>query len=146
MSLTGKRRRCSWAAEIDALLGQLPLDFLHTFEAWQPAFGTGLSLTALAKRHRGLPVLANGSLHDPARAAEILSAREADMITLGRGALTHADWPGRVAEGARSANSTAVDLNRLLISRTLIKFGAVTSSRSQYSELEGVTALGHSAP
>jgi 2,4-dienoyl-CoA reductase-like NADH-dependent reductase (Old Yellow Enzyme family) len=91
------------AAEIYALLGRLPLDYLHTteFEAWQPAFGEGPSLAALAKRHSGLPVLANGSLHDPARAVEMLSVQEADMVTLGRGALTHADWPRRVAEGAQ---------------------------------------------
>ncbi|MFN3726001.1 MAG: NADH:flavin oxidoreductase [Allosphingosinicella sp.] len=91
------------AAEIYALLGRLPLDYLHTteFEAWQPAFGEGPSLAALAKRHSGLPVLANGSLHDPVRAAELLSAHEADMVTLGRGALTHADWPQRVVEGAQ---------------------------------------------
>ncbi|TRW14479.1 NADH:flavin oxidoreductase [Glacieibacterium frigidum] len=91
------------AAETYARLGQLPLDYLHTteFEAWQPAFGKGPSLAALAKRHSRLTVLANGSLHDPARAADMLSAGEADMITLGRGALTHADWPRRVAEGSQ---------------------------------------------
>lgn len=89
------------AAEIYTLLGGLPLDYLHTteFEAWQPAFGEGLSLAALAKRHSGLPVLANGSLHDPARADELLSVHGADLISLGRGALAHADWPQRVAQG-----------------------------------------------
>jgi 2,4-dienoyl-CoA reductase-like NADH-dependent reductase (Old Yellow Enzyme family) len=90
------------AAEIYELLGTLPLDYVHTteFEAWRPAFGKGPSLASLAVRHSGLPVLANGSLHDPARAAEMLSAHEADLVTLGRGALTHADWPRRVAERA----------------------------------------------
>lgn len=87
------------AASIYGMLGALPIDYLHTteFEAWQPAFGEGLSLAALAKRHGRLPVLANGSLHDPARAAELVSAHFADMATLGRGALTHADWPRRLA-------------------------------------------------
>ncbi|MGE7991672.1 NADH:flavin oxidoreductase [Pseudomonas sp. NPDC089554] len=86
------------AADIYTLLGQLPLDYLHTteFEAWQPAFEQGPSLAALAKRHGGLPVLANGSLHDPERAGAMLASGEADMVTLGRGALTHADWPQRV--------------------------------------------------
>lgn len=90
------------AAEIYTLLGRLPLDYIHTteFEAWQPAFGEGPSLAALAKRHGGLPVLANGSLHDPVRAAELLSAHDADMVTLGRGALANPDWPQRMAEGA----------------------------------------------
>lgn len=89
------------AAETYALIGRLPLDYLHTteFEAWQPAFDEGPSLAALAKRHGGLPVLANGSLHDPARATEMLTAHAVDAVTLGRGALTHADWPRRVAQG-----------------------------------------------
>ena len=91
------------AAEIYTLFGRLPLDYLHTteFEAWRPAFGEGPSLAALAKRHSGLPVIANGSLHNPVRAAELLSGHEADMVTLGRGALTHADWPRRVMEGTQ---------------------------------------------
>ncbi len=89
------------AAEIYARLGKLPLDYLHTteFEAWRPAFDDGLSLAALAGRHGGLPVLTNGSLHEPARAVDMLDAHGAEMVTLGRGALTHADWPRRVADG-----------------------------------------------
>lgn len=89
------------AARIYTLLGQLPVDYLHTteFEAWQPAFAEGASLASLAKRYSGLPVLANGSLHDPARAADMLAGHGADVVTLGRGALTHADWPQRVQTG-----------------------------------------------
>ena len=88
------------AAEIYGLLGQLPIDYIHTteFEAWKPAFADGLSLAALAKRHSGLPVLANGSLHHPRRATELVADHEIDVVTLGRGALTHADWPQRVAQ------------------------------------------------
>ncbi|MGY4397409.1 2,4-dienoyl-CoA reductase-like NADH-dependent reductase (Old Yellow Enzyme family) [Sphingomonas sp. UYAg733] len=86
------------AAAIYERLGRLPLDYLHIteFEAWQPAFAEGPSLAALAKRHGRLPVIANGSLHDPEQAAGMLSRGEADAVSLGRGALTHADWPRRV--------------------------------------------------
>jgi 2,4-dienoyl-CoA reductase-like NADH-dependent reductase (Old Yellow Enzyme family) len=87
------------AAIIFGTLGRLPLDYLHTteFEAWRPAFGkTGASLAALAKRYSGLPVLANGSLHDRKRAVELVANGEADFVSLGRGALTHADWPARL--------------------------------------------------
>lgn len=90
------------AALLFQAVGKLPLDYLHTteFEAWQPAFGNGASLAALAKLHAGaLPVLANGSLHDPAAAAGMLARKEADAVTLGRGALTHPDWPARVRAG-----------------------------------------------
>lgn len=94
------------AAEIFTAIGKLPVDYLHTteFEAWQPAFTEGLSLASLAKRHSGLPVLANGSLHDPQRAEQMLSEGNADMVTLGRGALTHSNWPNRVLKGAALAD------------------------------------------
>jgi 2,4-dienoyl-CoA reductase-like NADH-dependent reductase (Old Yellow Enzyme family) len=89
------------AAEVYGLLGRLTIDYLHTteFEAWRPAFSDGPSLASLATRHSGLPVLANGSLHDPGRAAALFFEHQVDMITLGRGALGQADWPQQVAQG-----------------------------------------------
>lgn len=92
------------AAQIFGTLGAAPIDYLHTteFEAWRPAFGeNGPSLAALARRHVAVPVLANGSLHDAVRAKALLAREEADFVSLGRGALTHADWPARLRAGAR---------------------------------------------
>ncbi|MCF6800181.1 NADH:flavin oxidoreductase [Priestia megaterium] len=91
-------------------LGQAGLDFIHVteFEAWQPAFsegegtnatGTGATLAALAKKYSKLPVIANGSLHDPEKAKEIIEKGEADVITLGRGALANHDWANKVKNG-----------------------------------------------
>lgn len=96
-----------WRGEAEAravfeALGRLPIDYLHTTEhqAWQPAFGpAGASLAALARASVPMPVLANGSLQAPAQATGMLARGEADFISLGRGALTHADWPRRVREG-----------------------------------------------
>lgn len=89
------------AALIFSTLAKLPIDYIHTteFEAWQSAFGNGPSLAALARQYADLPVIANGSLHDPARAANLIASSQADAISLGRGALTHADWPARVLHG-----------------------------------------------
>lgn len=89
------------AVEVFTALGKLPLDYLHTteYEAWKPAFSEGPSLAALAKKHSGLSVLANGSLHDRHQATGMIKRGETDAIALGRGALTHADWPRRVAGG-----------------------------------------------
>lgn len=90
------------AAQIFRTLGAQPIDYLHTteFEAWRPAFGAqGASLAALARRHVPVPVLANGSLHDPMAAAGMMARDEADFVSLGRGALTHADWPARLRAG-----------------------------------------------
>ncbi len=90
------------AALIFSALADLPIDYVHTteFEAWQSAFGNGPSLAALARQYAGLPVIANGSLHDPTRAADLIVSGQADVVSLGRGALTHADWPTRVHNGA----------------------------------------------
>ncbi|MFZ6733730.1 NADH:flavin oxidoreductase [Undibacterium sp. Ji42W] len=89
------------AALIFGTLAKLPIDYLHTteFEAWQSAFGNGASLASLARQHAGVPVIANGSLHDPTRATGLIASGQADLVSLGRGALTHADWPTRVLNG-----------------------------------------------
>lgn len=90
------------AAQIFGTLGALPIDYLHTtdFEAWRPAFGEqGPSLAALARRHVSVPILANGSLHEKTQADNMVARQEADFISLGRGALTHADWPARLRAG-----------------------------------------------
>lgn len=89
------------AALVFGTLGAAPIDYLHTteFEAWQPAFGSGPSLAALASRHGGKPVIANGGLHDPTQARALLARGEADLVSLGRGALANADWPQRVQSG-----------------------------------------------
>ncbi|MDB5869262.1 MAG: NADH:flavin oxidoreductase [Polaromonas sp.] len=90
------------AAQIFGMLGALPIDYLHTteFEAWRPAFGEhGPSLAALARRHVSVPVLANGSLHEATQADGVVARQEADFVSLGRGALTHADWPTRLRVG-----------------------------------------------
>lgn len=89
------------AATVFKTLGRLPIDYLHTtdFEAWAPAFGEGPSLAALARRYGGKPIIANGSLHHPERAAGMVHHEEADVVSLGRGALANHDWPRRLAEG-----------------------------------------------
>ena len=94
------------AAAIFRTVGGLDVDYLHVteYEAWKPAFETGPSLAALAKRHSGKPVIANGSLHDPAQAMGMVERGEADVVSLGRGALAQADWPQRVRDGAAPAS------------------------------------------
>ncbi|MED4170210.1 NADH:flavin oxidoreductase [Priestia megaterium] len=96
-------------------LGHAGLDFIHIteYEAWQPAFpkveetiGTNsgldnsdLSLAALAKKYGEVCVIANGHLEDPVKAKEIIEKEEADIITLGKGALANHDWVNKVKKG-----------------------------------------------
>ncbi|PTX63288.1 2,4-dienoyl-CoA reductase-like NADH-dependent reductase (Old Yellow Enzyme family) [Melghirimyces profundicolus] len=94
-------------------LAEAGLDYIHVteYEAWQPAFDykdehqgawepafgdQGASLAALAKKYGEIPVMANGSLHDPVKAREMIEQGEADVVTIGRGALANSDWPRKV--------------------------------------------------
>jgi 2,4-dienoyl-CoA reductase-like NADH-dependent reductase (Old Yellow Enzyme family) len=96
-----------WAgAEKDAelifsSLTRIGLDYIHVteYDAARPAFeGTELSLAALAKKYSSIPVIANGNLEDAEKAEQFLTRGEADLITLGKGALANHDWPERAAK------------------------------------------------
>jgi 2,4-dienoyl-CoA reductase-like NADH-dependent reductase (Old Yellow Enzyme family) len=43
-----------------------------------------------------VPVFANGKLHEPNKAEEIIKKGEADVITIGTGALANPDWVNKV--------------------------------------------------
>lgn len=84
---------------IFSTLGSIGIDFIHTtdYRAAAPAFGdSGESLAALAKRHSGLPVIANGNLDAPDAAARLLEEGTADVVALGKAALANRNWPDRV--------------------------------------------------
>lgn len=107
------------ASIIFSQLGQAGLDYIHVteYEAWQPAFpqgeGTtatdsafddgGASLSALAKKFVNVPVIANGHLENPDKARDIIEKGEADVITLGKGALANHDWVNKVKNGENLA-------------------------------------------
>ncbi|MBE3014151.1 NADH:flavin oxidoreductase [Microbispora sp. NEAU-D428] len=59
----------------------------------------GVTITGLARRVTGLPVIANGGMHDSARAAQVLADGHADLLSVGRGALANPDLPRRLRAG-----------------------------------------------
>lgn len=65
-----------------------------------PVFGSGLSLAGLARKFSGITVIANGKLHEAAKAEQILAAREADFVAIAKGALADPAWPRKIAAGA----------------------------------------------
>jgi len=71
------------------------VDYIHTTEynAKDPAFGKGLSLAELAKKHGGVSVIANGSIVNENDAKQILDNNQADVIAVGKMALANPDWP-----------------------------------------------------
>ncbi|EFO28889.1 NADH:flavin oxidoreductase/nadh oxidase [Roseibium sp. TrichSKD4] len=66
----------------------------------------GENLTAFAKELTGLPVIANGGLHDIDLANEVISSEQADFISIGKTAMLNPDLPNRVAEGRALKNFT----------------------------------------
>ena len=63
-------------------------------------FGTDHSLSGLARRYSGLPVMANGKLHEPLAAERAIVEEEGDFVSIGKGALADSEWPRKVASGA----------------------------------------------
>ena len=83
-------------------LAQAGVDFIHIteYEAWKPAFPDNeLSLIALAKRYApGVTIIGNGTLHDVDK-AELAMHDGADIIALGKAALSNADLPIKRQKG-----------------------------------------------
>lgn len=55
--------------------------------------------TAIARRLTGLPVIANGGLGDPRLADKAIREGYADLVAIGRIALSNPDWPKRIEQG-----------------------------------------------
>lgn len=77
------------------------IDFIHVSShlGCTPVFDSGLSLAGLAKKFTGLPIIANGRLHDPAAAEDVLAKDEGDFCSVGKGALGDPAWPAKVLAG-----------------------------------------------
>ncbi|WP_433546399.1 NADH:flavin oxidoreductase [Streptomyces sp. CA-294286] len=67
---------------------------------WLPGEPT---LAALARKVTGLPVMANGGLHQETPARRVLDERHADVLAIGTAALANPDLPRRVAAGVALA-------------------------------------------
>jgi 2,4-dienoyl-CoA reductase-like NADH-dependent reductase (Old Yellow Enzyme family) len=64
-------------------------------------FGSGETITAVARKVSGLPVIANGGMHDVDQAAAVLAEEHADLVSVARGALANPDLPRRLSSGQR---------------------------------------------
>ena len=89
---------------IFAALGAAGANYLHVASEGRDfietaRFPDGRTITAVAKDVSGLPVIANGGMHDLRQAADVLTGGHGDLLSLGRGALANPDLPRRVASG-----------------------------------------------
>ena len=89
---------------IAALLADAGAGYLHVASEGRSWFDTarlsdGTTVTGLAREVSGLPVIANGGMHDPDQAERVLDAEHADFLSVGHGALANPDLPRRLASG-----------------------------------------------
>jgi 2,4-dienoyl-CoA reductase-like NADH-dependent reductase (Old Yellow Enzyme family) len=82
--------------------------FLHVASEGRSWFETavladGSTVTGLAREVSGLPVIANGGMHDRDQAARVLDEGHADLLSVGHAALANPDLPQRLAAGAELA-------------------------------------------
>jgi 2,4-dienoyl-CoA reductase-like NADH-dependent reductase (Old Yellow Enzyme family) len=80
-------------------LAKTEIDFLDCSShlGLAPIFGTENSLSGLARKYSGLPVMANGKLDEPESAEAALTRGEGDFVAIGKSALADHSWPAKIA-------------------------------------------------
>jgi 2,4-dienoyl-CoA reductase-like NADH-dependent reductase (Old Yellow Enzyme family) len=85
-------------------LAKAGADYIHVASEGRSWFDTaqladGSTVTGLAREVSGLPVIANGGMHDRDQAARVLGEGHADVLSVGHVALANPDLPKRLAAG-----------------------------------------------
>ena len=93
------------AEVIFVALAEAGADYLHIASEGRDFIDTarlsdGRTITALAREVSGLPVMANGGMHDLDQTCAVLDGGHADLVSIGRGALANPDLPARLAAGS----------------------------------------------
>lgn len=96
------------AAVYFAAVAEAGADYLHIASEGRDWHDTAMldadtSITGLARMVTALPVIANGGMHRHDLAEQLLCAGEADLVSLGGGALANPDWPTRLRDGREIA-------------------------------------------
>jgi 2,4-dienoyl-CoA reductase-like NADH-dependent reductase (Old Yellow Enzyme family) len=93
------------AEVVFAALAEAGADYLHIASEGRDFIDTarlsdGRTITALAREVSGLPVMANGGMHDLDQTGSVLDGGHADLVSIGRGALANPDLPARLLAGS----------------------------------------------
>lgn len=68
--------------------------------ARESLYEDGTSSNGIAKRITGKPVIVNGGMHDIDLATRLISAHEADLVSIGKAAITNPGLPNKIKNGA----------------------------------------------
>ncbi|SDH00653.1 oxidoreductase [Chitinophaga filiformis] len=93
------------AKEIFNVLKDVDFSYIHIASeggnwARESVYDDGTSSNSIAKKITGKPVIVNGGMHDTALATKLISNDEADLISIGRTAITNPDLPEKIKNGA----------------------------------------------
>jgi 2,4-dienoyl-CoA reductase-like NADH-dependent reductase (Old Yellow Enzyme family) len=61
-------------------------------------YDDGTSSNSIAKQITGVPIIANGGLHQLEIANELLNNNHADLVAIGRAAIANPDWPNLIKQ------------------------------------------------
>ncbi|SDJ36094.1 oxidoreductase [Salimicrobium halophilum] len=109
------------ARTIFEALGNAPLDYVHTTDADAAASSFGedtKTLAEAAKLFSQLPVIANGKLQDPVKAAQLIKEGQTDLVAIGTGALANPDLPNLVDKGE---DLREFDFEKILLPEAYVK-------------------------
>jgi 2,4-dienoyl-CoA reductase-like NADH-dependent reductase (Old Yellow Enzyme family) len=87
-----------------AALGACAPAYVHVAAEGKPwpeisYLAPGLSVTRIAREVMGVPVIANGGLHDAELAGRLVREGDTDLVSLGHAAIANPDWPTLLADG-----------------------------------------------
>lgn len=93
------------AGEIFTAVAEAGADYIHLASEmkgyrYHSYSKDGINLTELARKKTGLPIIANGGLHNVELANTVVSKELADIVAIGKTALMNPDLPKKLAAGA----------------------------------------------
>ncbi|MCF6407609.1 NADH:flavin oxidoreductase [Chitinophaga filiformis] len=124
------------AKEIFNILKQVDVSYIHIASeggnwARESLYDNGSSSNGIAKQITGKPVIVNGGMHDTALATKLISNHEADLISIGRTAITNPDLPEKIKNGTAIApffKELIKDSLTLAHTKEVLKAKAITTT------------------
>jgi 2,4-dienoyl-CoA reductase-like NADH-dependent reductase (Old Yellow Enzyme family) len=62
-------------------------------------YADGQSSNGIAKKLTGVPIIANGGLHNTLTATSLISSNQTDLISIGKAAIANPNWANLIAAG-----------------------------------------------
>lgn len=92
------------AEAIYDILQELEADYIHIASeggnwARESLYADGRSSNGIARKLTGRPIIVNGGMHDTNLASRLITEEQADLVSIGKAAITNPDLPLKIAQG-----------------------------------------------